>query len=169
MASYCETTRTSLVSADGIALSSWTILTYCYPSASKIGDDESNTNLLLDFWEANKLSHGETVQTPSSADDDPHVIETPVSRTRSDASLLRSSRQLEPFHPALSLPQFFNTFGPLIFPLYRAALLRKRVLFFSDAPVQLSCHYGRPRLVNSVLVVARHILTVLYQFTTWLS
>lgn len=145
-----------------------------YTHCSKIGEEESNTELLADFWEANKLSPDETAQTlllddngnddadkqrqqqqqnqqgqrkPSDASSNNDIAQEerqkPVSRIPSDASLLRDSRQLEPFHPALSLPQFFTTFGPLIFPLYRAALLRKRVLFLSDAPVQLSCHYGK--------------------------
>jgi hypothetical protein len=35
-----------------------------------------------------------------------------------------------------------DSFGPLIFPLYRAALLRKRILFMGEAPVHGACNYG---------------------------
>ena len=46
-------------------------------------------------------------------------------------------------HPAMSMPEFLDTFGPLAFPVYRAALLRKRVLLVGSAPIQRSCNYGR--------------------------
>ncbi|KAJ6080755.1 hypothetical protein N7499_005629 [Penicillium canescens] len=48
---------------------------------------------------------------------------------------------LTPFHPASSLPGLMDCFGPLIFPLYRAALLRKRILFMGEAPVHTACNY----------------------------
>lgn len=45
-------------------------------------------------------------------------------------------------HPAMSMPEFMDVFGPLAFPVYRAALLRKRILLIASAPVQRSCNYG---------------------------
>jgi hypothetical protein len=57
--------------------------------------------------------------------------------------VLENSRPaLTPFHPASSLPDFIESFGPLIFPLYRAALLRKRILIMTEAPVHTPCNYG---------------------------
>ena len=50
--------------------------------------------------------------------------------------------QYDDDHPALSLPTLLRQFGPLIFPLYRAALLRKRILLVGEPPVQQSCNYG---------------------------
>lgn len=47
---------------------------------------------------------------------------------------------LTPHHPAIKLTDMMDLFGPLIFPLYRAALLRKRILFLSEAPVELACN-----------------------------
>lgn len=62
----------------------------------------------------------------------------------SDSTGLETTRPfLAPYHPALSLPKFVESFGPLIFPLYRASLLRKRILIVTEAPVQTSCDYGR--------------------------
>ena len=49
---------------------------------------------------------------------------------------------LSAYHPALSLPDFLDTFGPLIFPMYKAALLRKRILLAGQAPVELTCNFG---------------------------
>ena len=76
-------------------------------------------------------------------------------RATSDASALMTSNQtLSSYHPALSLPEFVNTFGPLIFTLYRAALLRKRVLFVGEAPVQQNCDFGKlPRDVPTVVLL----------------
>ncbi|KAJ5780020.1 hypothetical protein N7457_005180 [Penicillium paradoxum] len=63
-------------------------------------------------------------------------------RAFSDAMVLETFRPaLTPFHPASSLPDFMDCFGPLIFPLYRAALLRKRILFMGEAPVHSSCNF----------------------------
>ncbi|KAJ6156095.1 hypothetical protein N7497_004980 [Penicillium chrysogenum] len=63
-------------------------------------------------------------------------------RAFSDAMVLETFKPaLTPFHPASSLPGFTECFGPLIFPLYRAALLRKRILFMGEAPVHTSCNF----------------------------
>jgi hypothetical protein len=37
-------------------------------------------------------------------------------------------------------------FGPLIFPLYRAALLRKRILIVTDTPVEFACNLGESEI-----------------------
>lgn len=49
---------------------------------------------------------------------------------------------LTPFHPASSLPDLIEAFGPLIFPLYKAVLLRKKILLMTEAPVHIPCNYG---------------------------
>lgn len=49
---------------------------------------------------------------------------------------------LAPMHPALALPKLIHAFGPLLFPLYKAALLRKRILLVNEAPVELACNFG---------------------------
>lgn len=64
------------------------------------------------------------------------------SRVFSDpAALFSSQHHLTPYHPALSLPEFMSDLGPLVFPLYKLALLRKRILILCDAPVQLACNF----------------------------
>ncbi|KAK3702997.1 hypothetical protein LTR37_014727 [Vermiconidia calcicola] len=63
-------------------------------------------------------------------------------RARSDASdAFPSDHTMASDHPALSVPGLLNTFGPLVFPLYRALLLRRRVLLLGTAPVQRSCNF----------------------------
>ncbi|KAK4556722.1 hypothetical protein LTR86_006293 [Recurvomyces mirabilis] len=44
-------------------------------------------------------------------------------------------------HPALHMHDFLDTFGPLIFPIYRAALSRQRILLLGSPPVQHSCGF----------------------------
>ncbi|CAK7268609.1 hypothetical protein SEPCBS57363_003180 [Sporothrix epigloea] len=59
-------------------------------------------------------------------------------RSASDgtALLLPPGHHLSPYHPAWSLTTLLDNFGPLIFPIYRAALLRKRILISAHAPVR---------------------------------
>lgn len=112
--------------------------------------DMSDMQSLSDYWDSFRIGGPE-----SSAPDSP--IDSPLSlrfrpgdrpgahrnRAFSDAIVLENSRPaLTPFHPASSLPDFVESFGPLIFPLYRAALLRKRILIMAEAPVQTPCNYG---------------------------
>ncbi|KAI9820549.1 MAG: hypothetical protein M1832_003740 [Thelocarpon impressellum] len=118
-----------------------------------IRDPETRLKDLEQYWEANRSrsDHG------ASAAESP--LESPSSlrfkfvprfgvkgrqrdRTASDgASLLPPGQALTPHHPALSLPDFLDDFGPLIFPLHRAGLLRKRILLVGQAPVQKACDY----------------------------
>jgi hypothetical protein len=119
-----------------------------------------DTHRLLDYWETYELSTNDSSTAPPDS-----PLESPLSfrlrapgdrpdplqrnRAISDAIVLETSRPaLTPFHPASSLPDFLDSFGPLIFPLYRAALLRRRVLFMAEAPVQLPCNYGKEHIRN---------------------
>ena len=64
------------------------------------------------------------------------------SRGYSNTTGAQSSEQaLHPSHPARSLLRFLDTFGPLSFPLYRAGLLRKRILIIAEPPVRESCNF----------------------------
>ncbi|KAJ6073622.1 uncharacterized protein N7446_001399 [Penicillium canescens] len=98
---------------------------------------------MSDYWESYRIG-GPDSSAPDSPMDSPSSLrfrpgERPdnPNRTRafSDAMVLETFRPaLTPFHPASSLPGLMDCFGPLIFPLYRAALLRKRILFMGEAP-----------------------------------
>ncbi|KAJ6043203.1 hypothetical protein N7460_004558 [Penicillium canescens] len=105
---------------------------------------------MSDYWESYRIG-GPDSSAPDSPMDSPSSLrfrpgERPdnPNRTRafSDAMVLETFRPaLTPFHPASSLPGLMDCFGPLIFPLYRAALLRKRILFMGEAPVHTACNY----------------------------
>ncbi|KAJ5188046.1 Protein of unknown function DUF2347 [Penicillium cf. griseofulvum] len=116
----------------------------------KYAENMSDMQHLCDYWDTYRIG-GTDSSAPESPLDSPLSLrfrpsERPdhSSRNRafSDAIVLETFRPaLTPFHPASSLPNFTECFGPLIFPLYRAALLRKRILFMGEAPVHTSCNY----------------------------
>ncbi|KAJ5581492.1 hypothetical protein N7535_000112 [Penicillium sp. DV-2018c] len=116
----------------------------------KYAENMSNMQDLCNYWDAYKIGGSES-SAPESPLDSPLSLrfrpgERPShlgrNRAFSDAMVLETFRPaLTPLHPASSLPDFVDCFGPLIFPLYRAALLRKRVLFMCEAPVHTTCNY----------------------------
>ncbi|KAJ5948273.1 hypothetical protein N7466_001288 [Penicillium verhagenii] len=116
--------------------------------ALKYAADMSDMQPLSDYWDAFQLGGLEAapvespVESPLSLRFRPEDRPDNRNRAFSDAMVLETLRPaLTPFHPASSLPDFLDCFGPLIFPLYRAALLRKRILFMNEAPVHTPCNY----------------------------
>ena len=120
-----------------------------------LAQDPAKSQILEDFWLAHKLpgeevSQQETAESPSDgqakrrqSQASPNGITRTRSRAVSTASALATPGQsLSSHHPALSLPVFLDTFGPLVFPVYKAALLRKRILLVGQAPVELACNFG---------------------------
>ncbi|KAK5989896.1 putative ANR2-like protein [Cladobotryum mycophilum] len=115
--------------------------------ASKLVKDRNKTEILEAYWEANKANEGDK---PSDS-----VVNTPISplnerprkghgRSRSATSnttLLNPDHKLSPFHPAWSLTNLLDRFGPLIFPIHRAAMLRQRILISCHAPVHEICNF----------------------------
>ncbi|GKT47886.1 uncharacterized protein ColSpa_08067 [Colletotrichum spaethianum] len=119
--------------------------------ASKLAEDRKNTGLLDAYWEKNKAKEGAEQERPamespsvsfSAQAAQPKKATHNRSRSASDgASLLPSGHRLSPYHPAWSLTTLLDTFGPLIFPIHRAALLRKRILISCHAPVREICNF----------------------------
>lgn len=119
----------------------------------QLADNPDDTQPLTAFWNTFQLSDDDSHSPPDSPlDSIPNLKSTQYTspkvlqrrRAPSEATaLIRSKNTLAHFHPALNLPDFLNTFGPLIFPLYRLALLRKRILLLGDAPVEMACNFGK--------------------------
>ena len=118
--------------------------------------DRKQTTILEEYWERSRARDG--VSQPATNKDSPltsPVVSFNLSRTTlkkgharnrsaSDAAaLIPPGHRLSPFHPAWSLTNLLDTFGPLIFPIHRAALLRKRILISTHAPVHETCNFGR--------------------------
>ncbi|KAI1457648.1 hypothetical protein F4805DRAFT_427649 [Annulohypoxylon moriforme] len=117
--------------------------------ASALATDNKETTLLEEYWKKSQADQESAI--PSESIESPTVtFQTPSkqpkghlrNRSASDgAALLAPGHRLSPFHPAWSLTKLLDTFGPLIFPIQRAALLRKRILISCHAPVQEACNF----------------------------
>lgn len=119
--------------------------------AAKLAEDRKNTSILEEYWTANREKQGQgnrrlSGETPVSS---PSLHSQPFgrkghnrNRSASDgASLIPTGNTLSPYHPAWSLTSLLDKFGPLIFPIHRAALLRKRILISCHAPVHEICDF----------------------------
>lgn len=107
----------------------------------------------MDYWDSYQVGGNDSPTLVETSLESPSTLKFSTrqdgsetqrrSRALSDTTTYEVSRTaLAPFHPASSLPEFIGSFGPLVFPLYRAALLRKRILFVTEAPVHIPCNYG---------------------------
>ncbi|KAJ2983583.1 hypothetical protein NUW58_g6226 [Xylaria curta] len=113
--------------------------------------DSKDVKLLEEYWEKNQAR--DAIDDDAAPKDDldsptailrnpkaPHVHSR--NRSASDGTaLMLPGHRLSPFHPAWSLTKLLDTFGPLIFPIHRAALLRKRILISGHAPVEQACNF----------------------------
>ncbi len=106
--------------------------------------------MLEEFWEKNRLQEEHDTEeaedgspVPKTLDNSPRPNGYRRPPAIGDAAAMMTSHQtLSPHHPAISLPRLLNNFGPLIFPLYRAGLLRKRILMVGEPPVEPNCNFG---------------------------
>ena len=125
--------------------------------------DPKNFQPLEDFWLEHELqaeqqpsTHGSQASSPSTGRERRRSDQfSPSQQNRTRARAISTASALAPpgrgissHHPALSLVTLLDSFGPLVFPLYRAALLRKRILLVGHAPVELSCNFGRSDLLQ---------------------
>ncbi|KAI2630766.1 hypothetical protein GGR54DRAFT_168700 [Hypoxylon sp. NC1633] len=116
--------------------------------ASALAVTSKDTSSLEQYWQKNQIrdeaKDESAVESPSANPQTPSKLPQGHARNRSASdgtALLPPGHRLSPFHPAWSLTKLLDTFGPLIFPIHRAALLRKRILISSHAPVQEACNF----------------------------
>ncbi|RYP21959.1 hypothetical protein DL767_009162 [Monosporascus sp. MG133] len=124
--------------------------------ALRLAANAKETNLLEEYWEKHRARDSETTEPetslPKRIPDSPALsVQIPAktpprgharNRSMSDGTaLLPPDHKLSPYHPARSLTRLLDIFGPLIFPIQRAALLRKRILISCHAPVHEICNF----------------------------
>ncbi|KAF2265234.1 hypothetical protein CC78DRAFT_208835 [Lojkania enalia] len=105
--------------------------------ASTLAQDSNATAVLEEFWDE-QLQPGPSGSTPK--------LEPPKSHSRARAlsmltAVIPSEQSLPQYHPALAIIQYIEVFGPLVFRLQQAALLRKRILFIGSPPVRSTCEF----------------------------
>ncbi|KAG5931644.1 hypothetical protein E4U53_001665 [Claviceps sorghi] len=129
--------------------------------AAQLAKDRNRTDVLERYWHTNKASDddAQTIHGTPNLPDTPTREPTRHARTPSASDGLASiprEHTLSSYHPAWSLVNLLDKFGPLIFPIHRAALLRKRILICCHAPVHQVCDfvYGISILSNIPLSVA---------------
>ncbi|KAM7215790.1 LCHN [Rhypophila decipiens] len=121
--------------------------------AGLLAIDGTQTDILDQYWEANGARDTSAPQPLRDT-----VLDSPAinfresrpgpgkghnrNRSASDGTaLIPPGHRLSAYHPAWSLTALLDTFGPLIFPIHRAALLRKRILISTHAPVHEACDF----------------------------
>ncbi|KAL8690063.1 MAG: hypothetical protein Q9218_004402, partial [Villophora microphyllina] len=135
---------------------SWKHADGLHTLAKNLFEDPSKTQPLEAFWQEHQYREDDNNARPNSGDGSPSALRQQRRRVKSSPNGLPRTRNravssasalappgqtLSTHHPALSLSTFLDTFGPLVFPLYKAALLRKRILLLGQAPVQLACNF----------------------------
>ncbi|KAF1844432.1 uncharacterized protein K460DRAFT_369287 [Cucurbitaria berberidis CBS 394.84] len=106
--------------------------------AAALADDSDTVTPLEDFWE----EHNSGSRSRSQASDKGGAKGHSRARAISTVSVVtRDDESLPAYHPALSILRYMDTFGPLVFRLQQAALLRKRILFVASPPVRTACEY----------------------------
>ncbi|RDW71277.1 hypothetical protein BP6252_07840 [Coleophoma cylindrospora] len=121
--------------------------------ASELILDTAKTQVLEEYWEQHKMEDKAPQKEPDSIDSPSDVryeAAEPLTtgkakssgrnRSISDGHALHP-QTLSKYHPAWSLPDLLDIFGPLIFPIHRAALLRKRILITGHTPVEQTCNF----------------------------
>ncbi|KAK4193621.1 hypothetical protein QBC35DRAFT_1537 [Podospora australis] len=121
--------------------------------ACKLSEDRKQTQILEEYWDRNGALETSAPQplkeTPLASPAFSFGAFRPTpgkghtrNRSASDGTaLIPPGHRLSPYHPAWSLTSLLDTFGPLVFPIHRAALLRKRILISCHAPVHEVCNF----------------------------
>ena len=102
-----------------------------------------DTRSLVAYWDKHGRSSGSDGTTSSCGGNASQA--SGYKRKRSLSGLsggLASDSPMPARHPMLSIAALLSSFGPLLFPLYRAALLQKRILLLGRTPVHPSCLCG---------------------------
>ncbi|KAB8976004.1 hypothetical protein FH972_026882 [Carpinus fangiana] len=108
--------------------------------AATTDDSAEHTSQLESYWEDYQALDPDSQEQPLPGASPRKKGRANRTRALSESTNLGSVLPFS-FHPARSAPDLLDDLGPLLFPLYRAALLRKRILLIKKAPVRLSCDF----------------------------
>ena len=118
--------------------------------ARKLINNISDTAPLEKYWNDHQLQSSQPQSLPEESTDD---LFMPKRDSQSNTNGYQKFREisagsgftsgihtLAAHHPATDILDFLDMTGPLVFPLYRAAVLRKRLLIITEAPVEFACN-----------------------------
>ncbi|KAF2727091.1 hypothetical protein EJ04DRAFT_547413 [Polyplosphaeria fusca] len=116
---------------------SWLLAPRLQKIAGALARDSDATVLLDEFWDEQSKPHAQGSISK---------LDTPKGHSRARAlstltAVVPTEQSLPPYHPALAILESIDTFGPLVFRLQQAALLRKRILFVGSPPVKSTCEF----------------------------
>jgi hypothetical protein len=108
--------------------------------AATLADDPESLAPLEEFWQEQNSKHGSKGEEPSdNGEAKSHSRARAISTV---SAVVKDEEGLPEYHPALSILRYIDIFGPLVFRLQQAALLRKRILFVGSPPVRAACEFG---------------------------
>lgn len=142
---------------------SWLVAGRLEGMAKALAEDESVAPL-EEFW-AEQTAHGEARGEEEA--DGKGYGHSRVRAISTVSAVAKEDERLPAHHPALSILAYVDMFGPLVFRLQQAALLRKRILFVGAPPVRAMCEFGMsPRRftrspVANVCMCLVYILSIL--------
>lgn len=114
----------------------WKHIPSLHDLAQAIAHNDAMQTILDEYWKKHSSpgSGSAAQQKPRVTSQRAASLEYKLVRNLDDHALLR--------HPVLALKHLLQLFGPLTFPLQRAALLRKRILLLGHPPVHEMCQFG---------------------------
>jgi hypothetical protein len=111
----------------------WLLAARLEKMAAALADDSEDVTALEEFWQEQTTKHG------SKSEAKAHSRARAISTV---SAVMKDEESLPAYHPALSIRRYLDVFGPLVFRLQQAALLRKRILFVGMPPVRTACEFG---------------------------
>jgi hypothetical protein len=108
--------------------------------AATLADNPESLAPLEEFWQEQTSRHGSKgEELPDNDESKSHSRARAISTV---SAVVKDEESLPDYHPALSILRYIDIFGPLVFRLQQAALLRKRILFVGGPPVRAACEFG---------------------------
>jgi hypothetical protein len=107
--------------------------------AASLADDPDAVAPLEAFWEEQTSHPRAYSEAASGPEGKGHSRARAISTV---SAVTKEDERLPEYHPALSILKYMDIFGPLVFRLQQAALLRKRILFVGSPPVRTMCEFG---------------------------
>jgi hypothetical protein len=88
------------------------------------------------------LTHNLTMESPPTVMTVNHQLYNVIRHPAGTDAKSTQYLQVEDSHPAHSFPDFVRAMGPNIFVLWKAAILKKRILILTSSPVERACQFG---------------------------